>query len=939
MANQNDGYTFYKGLDSFGYDALCVGKLSIDELKKICNSSDNYIGFNTFGYIKNFIRNKNEFKPVNSLSGQTDGLYIHNEKLIKLKKESLKYYTQFEDYDFYPGMDSPGNDAYQINPNTSLQEMKMEVDESNNAGFNTLGFVKKIIRPHNEFLKLNTKQYFQGVYVKKQKYRVKMICNWTSSEGLCNEWNKMSKGNYTWNDIEITWTDDNIDFYVIINKPSGNEKFIPEKTIVLQMEPWCGNPEQNWGVKTWGIWAKPNETSFLQVRTHENYLNNTFWQLDTTYTQFKNMFNIKKTEIISSICSSKYFDPGHIKRIDFLKFVESKDDNLVQIHIFNHDNQHKFKNYKGKHIPNKDAGMMPYKYYFMPENNEEHNFITEKIWEPLLCESLCFYWGCPNITDWFDTRCYILLDMNDFEKSYNIIRDAILNDEWGKRLDIIRREKQKVLDYYNFFPTLERIIKQEFKFNYKPTDDEIFYHKYFKDIIPNLQLTKNIAKKICFIHSCNTNNNLSILCKILNTIIETKTIDELDYVYVVNLGIKINYDKLNHIKYEHKIKIKIINYAENTKLFEKPTVNLVNLFSRFNDSKILYLHTKGTSYNGENNNVNDWTNYMLYFLLNKHQLCLDMLNIYDTVGCNYNEKPFKHYSGNFWWADSKYIRTLAPITSNDRHASEWYILSGNNVNMYNLNSSNVDHYINAYPLAKYVNSLPDDKFYKFPEDITIKCVNLVRRLDRKQSMTTLLKDNSLYEHCNFIEAVDGKFLEITDDVKTMFADNDFGSRPGVIGCALSHYNIWNSLSVDSMFEKYLVFEDDIELTDRFLFKFNHVINLINNMKLDWDIIYLGYSTRVQKNYTDKKIGIFPYDLANNIGGTFCYLISKRGANKFLSFIEKNGIKHGIDYLMFKYHKEMDLKQYQVTIPLVFSECVRNGKVADSDIQYDSTKLF
>lgn len=933
MANANDGYTFYKGLDSFGHDAICVGKVSIDELKKICNSSEKYIGFNTFGYIKNFVCNKEDLKPVKSLTGPTDGIYIHNERFKKLRKESIKSYLHFEDYDFYPGMDSPGNDAYQINPNTSLQDMKLDNDDSGNAGFNTLGFVKKSIRPYNQLVKLNTKQYFQGLYVKKQKFRVKMICNWTSSEGLCNEWNRMSKGNYTWNDIEITWSDDNIDFYVIVNKPSANEKFIPERTIIFQMEPWCGNPSQSWGVKTWGVWAKPDETTFLQVRTHENYLNNTFWQLDTTYTQFKNLFSIKKTELISSICSSKYFDPGHIKRIDFLKFVESKNDDLIQIHIYNHDNKHNFKNYKGKHIPNKDAGMMPYKYYFMPENNEEHNFITEKIWEPLLCESLCFYWGCPNVNDWFDERCYIKLDMDDFEKSFNIIKNTILNDEWSKRIDIIRREKQKVLEHYNFFPTLERIIKQEFKFNYKPSDDEIVYHKYFKDIVCET------VNKICFVHSCNFKGNLTILCEIINKIINTNTIEELDYIYVINLGIKINSDIFNHLAYKYKNKIKIINYSTNTKLFEKPTINLINLFSKFHDCKILYLHTKGTSYNGENNNVNDWANYMLYFLLDKHKLCLDLLDIHDTVGCNFSVKPQKHYSGNFWWADSKYIKTLNPITSNERHAAEWYILSGNNVNMYNVYSSNIDHYVNSYPIEKYINGLNMDKFYKFGGDIRIKCVNLVRRPDRKESMIVLLKNNLLYDYCDFIEAVDGKYLEITDEIKNMFKNNDFGSRPGFIGCALSHYNIWNSLIKDPLYDKYLVFEDDVELSSNFLFKFNHVIDIININKLDWDIIYLGYSTRSDIKYSSKKIGIFNYDLVNNIGGTFCYFISKRGANKFLEFIEKNGIRHGIDYLMFRYHKEMDLKQYQVLVPLAFSECVRGGKVSDSDIQYDGSKLF
>jgi GR25 family glycosyltransferase involved in LPS biosynthesis len=190
-----------------------------------------------------------------------------------------------------------------------------------------------------------------------------------------------------------------------------------------------------------------------------------------------------------------------------------------------------------------------------------------------------------------------------------------------------------------------------------------------------------------------------------------------------------------------------------------------------------------------------------------------------------------------------------------------------------------------------------------------------------------------------MEAIDGKYLKVTDELKTLFKDNDFGAKAGVIGCALSHYKIWNDLVLDNVYDSYLVFEDDIELCSNFMFKLNYVFDLVKYINLDWDIIYIGYSTRVDKVYDNKRVEILSYDVANNIGGTFGYIVSKRGASKFLTFIENNGIKHGIDYLMFRYYKEMDLKQYQITCPLVLSECVRHNNNADSDIQYDCNRLF
>jgi hypothetical protein len=227
------------------------------------------------------------------------------------------------------------------------------------------------------------------------------------------------------------------------------------------MEPWCYGSEQDWGVKTWGEWAEPSEKKFLQVRTHKKYHCNGFWQISYDYNTLKKLIPVKRSgNTISTICSSKYYDPGHIKRVDFIKFLESKNNPSVNVDVYGYDNKLGFKNYKGS-IPvnQKEIGIEPYRYYFICENNSEHNYMTEKIWEPLLCESLCFYWGCPNLDDYIDRRAYIVLNMDNFEEAYQTIQNAIENNLWEERLPIIRKERQKILDKYNFFPTLEGILQ------------------------------------------------------------------------------------------------------------------------------------------------------------------------------------------------------------------------------------------------------------------------------------------------------------------------------------------------------------------------------------------------------------------------------------------------------------------------------------------------
>ena len=224
---------------------------------------------------------------------------------------------------------------------------------------------------------------------------------------------------------------------------------------------------------------------------------------------------------------------------------------------------------------------------------------------------------------------------------------------------------------------------------------------------------KDKIKKYCFIHSCNMENvgtyRLDYLVDKLNT---TKCIDIIDKIYIINIGIS--------IENSYGEKYEVINYSNNIALFENPTINFMKKFSEKNDnSNILYIHTEGVRFDPNDSKENDWIDYMLYFLLEQNKLCISILNNgYDTVGCNYNmdidktvyrcisDDPHKnppHYSGNFWWANTNYIKTLPllSIENPDRMAPKFWVLKNNPI-LYNLHSSQVLHYHVTYPRDKYI---------------------------------------------------------------------------------------------------------------------------------------------------------------------------------------------------------------------------------------------
>lgn len=283
---------------------------------------------------------------------------------------------------------------------------------------------------------------------------VKLLCNWMSSEELANSWNKMSKGDFTWNKIKLIWNDNKEpDYYVVINKPPSFINPPSNKTIVFRMEPYMEkHPE------IWGEWSSPDSKNFFKVCYHDNEYNNNEWHLSKTYKELLNQPIEKSINILSTVLSSKYSDIGHIKRVDFIKFLESKN---MTVDVFG-DNKFNYKNYKGN-LParEKDDALFPYKYTFNAENNSIKNYYTEKLIDGILSESLVFYNGCPNIRDYINEKAFVWLELSNFENDYNIIKKAIEEDWWSKRIEYIRAEKIKILNYLQFFPRLERIITKK----------------------------------------------------------------------------------------------------------------------------------------------------------------------------------------------------------------------------------------------------------------------------------------------------------------------------------------------------------------------------------------------------------------------------------------------------------------------------------------------
>lgn len=226
-----------------------------------------------------------------------------------------------------------------------------------------------------------------------------------------------------------------------------------------------------------------------------------------------------------------------------------------------------------------------------------------------------------------------------------------------------------------------------------------------------------MPKNVCFIHSTNINiTGTAMLDMLINHLNSHNIFDIMEFVYINNIGEPLDEEKYTNINK----KIIVGNFSEDSTLFENATMKQIIAFSKIHhDYNILYLHTKGVSYKPDHYffpGIVSWINYMLFCLVENSDKCIKLLNNYDTVGVNikeHDENPI-HYSGNFWWAKSSYLKNLSPLSFKDKYDCEFLTLSKNPkyFNIFTLHHM----YQNIYPLASY----KDDVLKSFDVELMIQ---------------------------------------------------------------------------------------------------------------------------------------------------------------------------------------------------------------------------
>ncbi len=129
-----------------------------------------------------------------------------------------------------------------------------------------------------------------------------------------------------------------------------------------------------------------------------------------------------KDRLLSAVVSAKNDTVGHSRRLKLM---------------------HALKEHFGERLdwcgrgvqefgPVKLQALERHRYHLVLENGAWPHYITEKLPDAFVANAFPFYWGAPNVGDYFPDGSFLPIDVDDPTRTIQVIEKAIADDLWGR---------------------------------------------------------------------------------------------------------------------------------------------------------------------------------------------------------------------------------------------------------------------------------------------------------------------------------------------------------------------------------------------------------------------------------------------------------------------------------------------------------------------------
>ena len=175
-------------------------------------------------------------------------------------------------------------------------------------------------------------------------------------------------------------------------------------------------------------------------------------------------------------------------------------------------------------------------------------------------------------------------------------------------------------------------------------------------------------------------------------------------------------------------------------------------------------------------------------------------------------------------------------------------------------------------------------------------INLDTRQDR---WSNLLRDQpELKEFVERVPGVNGKTLQLTDEIYRLFENNQFQWKKSIMGCNLSHLSVWNKIAEQTSGDYFLVLEDDVRFHPHWMENWKAYAA---DIPLDADLLYLGgvlppnraALPKVLQKVNEHWSSIQPNTFFSPVPAPvfhFCaysYILTRKGAQKLMAFMSQS----------------------------------------------------
>lgn len=231
----------------------------------------------------------------------------------------------------------------------------------------------------------------------------------------------------------------------VLNFTREASRAIPPQWVFGKETIFCQWPSETLNLQIWGA-DGPNP----QERTRH-------------YSEVSGVPFPDKTKLLSWITTGDYSSPGTRNRIDFMKRFTDEYPGVLDLYGRNTGafDLSSIEDYSGP-LESKWAALEPYKYTFAFENTYEPNYMSEKFNDAILMGCIPIYWGMTNVADYYPEGSFVEIDINRNDAPTRVM-EVLESDYREEHLDDLYKAKDLLINKYQFWPALHRLINRLMK--------------------------------------------------------------------------------------------------------------------------------------------------------------------------------------------------------------------------------------------------------------------------------------------------------------------------------------------------------------------------------------------------------------------------------------------------------------------------------------------